>query len=190
MRSPVLLRGAHDSDAPALVDLWSDVLRRGDRPQQVAEVGHVIDRASAMPEERVVVAEVEGRVVGAVHLRTTTFSPINLEPVVQVISPHVLPAYRRHGIGSALIRAAVDFAEEIGIAHVGVAVSAGARDSNRFMARLSLGPVATLRVAPTATVKNRLLASQRPMLARGGARQLTHVLAARRSARRQHPVDD
>jgi predicted N-acetyltransferase YhbS len=184
MRSPVQLRSAHDTDAPALVDLWSDVLRRGDRSQQVAEVGHVIDRVSAMPEERVVVAEVDGQVVGAVHLKTTTFSPINLEPVVQVVSPHVLPDFRRHGIGSALIQAAVDFAEEVGIAHVGVAVSAGARDSNRFMARLSLGPAATLRVAPTATVKNRLYASHRPMLARGG-RQLTAVLAARRSARRQ-----
>lgn len=185
MRSPVQLRTAYEADAPALVDLWSDVLRRGDRSQQVAEVGHVIDRVSAMPEERVVVAEVEGRVVGAVHLKTTTFSPINLEPVVQVVSPHVLPEFRRHGIGSALIQAAVDFAEEVGVAHLGVAVSAGARDSNRFMARLSLGPAATLRVAPTATVKNRLYASHRPMLARGGARQLTAVLAARRSARRQ-----
>ena len=87
MRSPVQLRSAHDTDAPALVDLWSDVLRRGDRSQQVAEVGHVIDRVSAMPEERVVVAEVDGQVVGAVHLKTTTFSPINLEPVVQVVSP-------------------------------------------------------------------------------------------------------
>ena len=70
-----------------------------------------------------VVAEVDGQVVGAVHLKATTYSPINLEPVVQVVSPHVLPEFRRHGIGSALLQAAVDFAEEVGIGHVGVAVS-------------------------------------------------------------------
>ena len=69
-----------DADAPALVDIWSDVLRRVGPDQQVEDIRHVIDRVSAMPEERIVVAEVEGQVVGAVHLRATTFSPINLEP--------------------------------------------------------------------------------------------------------------
>ena len=54
-----------------------------------------------MHEERIVVAEVDGQVVGAVHLRATTLTPINLEPVVQAISPHVLPDFRRHGVGSA-----------------------------------------------------------------------------------------
>jgi len=189
MRTPVYLRAASDADATALVVVWAEVLRRGDHDQQVAELRHVIDRVSAMPEERMVVAEVDGRVVGGVHLRATTYSPINLEPVVQVVSPHVLPEFRRHGIGSALLQAAVDFADECGIAHVGVAVSSGARDSQRFMARLSLGPAATLRVAPVATVKSRLLAGNRPMLARGSARQLTQVLAARRMLRRQQPTE-
>ena len=64
------------------------------------------------------------------------------------------------------------------------AVSAGARDSNRFMARLALGPAATLRVAPVSAVKGRLQA-QRPTMARAPGRQLPKVLAARRSMRRQ-----
>ena len=189
MRSQVHLRAACDTDAPALVHIWSDVMRRVGPDQQIEDIRHVVDRVSAMPEERIVVAEVEGQVVGAVHLRASTFSPINLERVLQVISPHVLPDFRRHGIGSALMQAAVEFAEELGITHVGTAVAAGSRDSNRFMARLSLGPAATLRVAPVGTVKNRLFASHRPMIARGGARQLTHVLAARRSLRRQQPSE-
>ena len=189
MRTPVYLRAAQDSDATELVEVWSEVLRRGDHDQQLAEIRHVIDRVSAMPEERMVVAEVDGRVVGGVHLKATTYSPINLEPVVQVVSPHVLPEYRRHGIGSALLEAAADFADELGIGHVGVAVSAGARDSQRFRARLSLGPAATLRVAAVSTVRSRLIASTRPMLARGGPRQLTQVLAARRSQRRQQLTD-
>ena len=189
MRSPVELRAARHTDAPALVELWHEVLRHGDPSRQEAEVGYVIDRVSAMPhEEQIVVAEVDGQVVGAVHLKATTYSPINLEPVVQAVSPHVLPDFRRHGIGSALMQAAVEFAEERGIAHVGVAVSASARDSNRFMARLALGSVATLRVAPTATVKHRLLAARRPMRSRAGARQVTEVLAARRSLRRKQPL--
>jgi GNAT superfamily N-acetyltransferase len=186
MRAQVLMRPAKDTDAAALVTLWSDVLRRADIEQMTEDVLRVIDRVSAMHEERIVVAEAAGQVVGAVHLKATTFSPLNLEPVVQAISPHVLPEFRRHGIGTLLVEAAVTFAEELGIAHVGTAVSASARDSNRFMARLALGPAATLRVAPTTAVRGRLQA-QRPMFVRGAGRQLPRVLAARRSARRHQP---
>lgn len=186
MRSQVLLRSAEDSDAEALAGLWDDVMRRGDLAQRLDDIRRVLDLAAQTPGERVVVAVVGDRVVGGVHLRATTFSPINLEPVVQVISPHVLPDSRRHGVGSALMEAAVSFAEELGIGHVGTAVSSGARDSNRFMARLGLGPAATLRVAPTATVKARLHHT-RPV-GRAGGRQLTHVLAARRSMRRTSSV--
>ncbi|MGH3346262.1 MAG: GNAT family N-acetyltransferase [Nocardioides sp.] len=184
MRAQVLLRPALAADAHALVDVWADVLRRVDRDQQVEDVRQVIDRVEAMPGERVTVAEVEGRVVGAVHLRATTLSPINLDPVVQAISPHVLPDFRRHGIGTALVEAAVAYAEELGIGHLATAVSAGARDSNRFMARLALGPIATLRVAPVSAVKGRLHAQRRTVI-RASGRQLPKVLAARRSMRRQ-----
>lgn len=182
MRSHVHLRGAVDADAVALVAIWDGVIRRGDHEQQVADMRTVIDRVSAMTEERIVVAEVEDRVVGAVHLRATTASPINLEPVVLAISPHVLADCRRHGVGRALMEAAVLFAEELGIGHVGTAVETGARESNRFMARLALGPAATLRIAPTATVKGRI--QQTRTVGRVGGRHLTEVLAARRSMRR------
>ncbi|MGZ5399574.1 MAG: GNAT family N-acetyltransferase [Nocardioides sp.] len=186
MRAQVLMRSANDADAEALVAVWEDALRRADRVRQVEDVRRIIDRVSAMHEERIVVAEIDGEVVGAVHLMATTFSPVNLEPVVRAISPHVLPDHRRQGIGACLMDAAVAFAEELGIAHVGTAVTPGARDSNRFMARLGLGPVATLRVAPTGALKSRLH-SQRPGLGRATGRQLPKVMAARRSARRRQP---
>lgn len=187
MRSQLLMRPAKDADVPALALIWADVLRRGDRDQQVEDVRRLVDRVSALHEERIVVAEQDGAVVGAVHLKITTFSPINLEPVVWAVSPHVLPEYRRHGIGSALMEAAVAFAEEVGVGHVGTAVSSGARDSQRFMARLALGPAATLRVAPTGVVRGRIQAlwpAQRPGPGRTAGRHLPRVLAARRSMRR------
>jgi GNAT superfamily N-acetyltransferase len=188
MRSLVSLRDAEPADAEVLVDVWADVLRRTDRPDQIADLIETIERVAPLDDERVVVAEYDGQVAGAVHLRATTLSPINLEPVVQTISPHVLPRFRRHGVGRALMEAAVAFAEEHGIADAAAAAIAGSRDANRFMARLALGPHAVLRVAPTAAVKAKLTA-QRPALGRThGGRQLTHVLAARRSLRRSEPT--
>jgi hypothetical protein len=66
---------------------------------------------------------------------------------------------------------------------VATAAASGSRDANRFMARLSLGPQAVLRIATTHAVRAKLTA-QRPPVQRAGGRQLTQVLAARRSMRR------
>jgi GNAT superfamily N-acetyltransferase len=131
-----------------------------------------------------VVAEYDGHLAGAVHLRLTTITPLNLDASVQVMSPQVFPEFRRHGVGRALMDAAVTWAEECGAGHLVTAAPSGSRDGNRFMARLALGPIATFRLAPTTVVRAKLMA-QRPPVARVPARQLTHVLAVRRSMRRQ-----
>ena len=73
----------------------------------------------------------------------------------------MFPQFRRHGIGQPLMESAVAFAEELGIGHVTTARLRSSRDANRFMARLALGPHATLRIAPTHVVRAKVTA-QRP----------------------------
>jgi GNAT superfamily N-acetyltransferase len=180
------LREAVRADAPFLVDLWHDTLRRVDRHEQLGDLELVIKEAGASPEQRLVIAEYDGRPVGAVYLRLTTFSPLNLEPTVQALSPHVVASSRRKGVGRALMDAAIAFAEELGVGHVTTAAASSSRDGNRFLARLGFGPHATLRHASTPVVRARL-AAQLPGSRRAAARrsQLGQVLAARRSMRRQ-----
>jgi len=182
-RHLVSLRSAVPEDADRLADLWQDVLRRVGHEEQAADLYSIIERVQSLHDERLIVAEYDGQVAGAVHLRAATITPLNLEPVVQTVSPHVFPEFRRHGVGRALMEASVAFAEELGIAHVATAVVAGSRDANRFMARLALGPYALLRVAPVHILKGKLCA-QRPPVARTTGRPLTQVLAARRSLRK------
>lgn len=182
-RSLVTLRSALPSDAPLLAVLWSDILRRVGHHDQVADVLAIIESAAESGGDRLVVAEFDGELAGAVHLRVTTLSPLNLEPIVQAVSPHVLPEFRRKGVGRALMDAAVSYAEELGVGHVASAAAASSREANRFMARLALGPQAVLRVATTHAVRAKLTA-QRPQTNRVGGRQLTQVLAVRRSMRR------
>jgi GNAT superfamily N-acetyltransferase len=182
-RSLVFVREAVAADAALLVDLWADLLRRGDEHDHLADMAQVIQVASEDPDQRLVVAEYDGRLAGAVHLRLTTITPLNLDTSVQVMSPNVFPEFRRHGVGRALMDAACGWAEERGAGHVATAAPSGSRDGNRFMARLALAPVATLRLAPTTVVRAKLMA-QLPPVARVPARQLTHVLAVRRSMRR------
>lgn len=182
-RSLVTLRPATPADAPLLAELWTDVIRRVGPEDQVADVCAVLVAVEDSPDERILVAEYDGELAGAVHLHRTTMSALNLEPVVRALSPHVLPRFRRHGVGTALMDAAVTWAEELGISHVATAAVAGSRDANRFMARIALGPYAVLRVATTHAVRSRLGSHRRPAAAPNG-RQLTQVLAARRSLRR------
>jgi GNAT superfamily N-acetyltransferase len=96
---------------------------------------------------------------------------------LQVHHAAVVSALRRRGIGRALMDAAVTWAEELGIGHVATAALPGSREANRFMARLALGPQAVLRIAPTPAVRA-MLTTRNP-----GARQVTQVLAVRRSLR-------
>jgi GNAT superfamily N-acetyltransferase len=182
-RSQVSLRSATPEDAARLAEVWTDVIRRVGPEDQAADMESVVASVLASDRERIVVAEYDGNFAGAVHLEHATMSAINREPVVRALSPHVLAPYRRHGVGTALMEAAVTWAEELGIGHVATAAVAGSRDANRFMARIALGPYAVLRVATTHAVRSRLTVHRRPAGAAGG-RQLTQVLAARRSMRR------
>ncbi|MBA2952370.1 GNAT family N-acetyltransferase [Nocardioides sp. CGMCC 1.13656] len=179
----VTLRSATLEDAPLLAELWQDIARRTGPEDVVADMAAVVAAAQECERQRIVVAEYDGQFAGAVHLERTTMSAINLEPVVRALSPHVLTPFRRHGIGTALMDAAVTWAEEHGIGHVATAAVAGSRDANRFMARIALGPYATLRVAATHAVRARLSLHRRPATT-GNPRQVTQVLAARRSLRR------
>jgi GNAT superfamily N-acetyltransferase len=183
-RSLVFVREAVPADAVRLAELWVDLLRRGDHDDHVADLTQVIELAAQDPDQRLVVAEYDGRFAGAVHLQLTTITPLNLDLSVQVMSPYVFPEFRRRGVGRALMDVAVGWAEERGAGHVATAAASGSRDGNRFMARLALGPVAVLRLAPTTVLRAKLMA-QRPPVARVPARHLTHVLAVRRSMRRQ-----
>ncbi len=183
-RSWVTTRPVVPEDAAFLHELWSASVRRGETAEQRRDIEQVIADTAVDPTLSIVVAEYDGRPAGAAYLRRATFSPVNLEPVLQVLLPTVLPDLQRHGVGRALMEAALAYADEHGITQLGTAATAGSREDNRFMARLGFGPFANYRIAPVSLLRHRVEAS-RPGTARAtGGRPLAGVLAARRSMRR------
>jgi GNAT superfamily N-acetyltransferase len=182
-RSLVALRDASLADVEQLAALWQPFLRRSDS-HQLDDLAGAIERTQQVPGERLVVAEYDGSFAGAVYLKATTYSPVNPEPVLQVHNAAVVDDHRRRGIGKALMEAAVTWAEELGIGHVATAAASGSREANRFMARLALGPQAVLRMAPTPAVRAKLV-GRCP-----GGRQVTQVLAVRRTQRSARSVSN
>ena len=180
-RSLLCLRDATLADVERLVELWAPFLRRG-ADAQLHDLATAIEQLGDRPGERLVVAEFDGEFAGAAFLKAGTYSPVNPEPVLQVHNAAVVPAFRRRGIGKALVESAVTWAEELGIGHVATATASGSREANRFMARLALGPQAVLRMAPTPAVRSKLVARY------PAARQVTQVLAVRRSLRHARSV--
>jgi GNAT superfamily N-acetyltransferase len=182
----VLVRDATPEDEHALVGVWA----RDDRSAEDDAQAHQDARASlariaADPDQRLLVGVLDGEVAGAVHLARSCLTPIHAESAIYVMHLHVLEDYRRHGVGHALLEATLSWAEEKDSSHVVAAVSASSRDSNRFMARLGLAPVATVRGATVAALRAKLPA-ETPVAARAAARsqRIGQVLAQRRSRRR------
>jgi GNAT superfamily N-acetyltransferase len=186
-RTPVTVRAAGPADVASLRELWSDILRKVGFDEQLADVARVVAEADASETRCLAVAEVDGEVAGAVYLEATTFTPLNLEPAVLAVSPHVFAQFRRKGVGSALMEAACRFAEQHGITHVQTAAAAEARDANRFMARLSFAPQATLRAATTSAVRARLPQARQVTQAATSRQRIDRVLAARRIRRERVP---
>ncbi len=191
-RTPVLVRDSVLDDADALVEVWAGMAGRAEAgeppPPARSEAAASITRMASNPDQRLLVACIDGRVVGAVQLNRGSFSPVHAEHAVYLMHLQVLDRFRRHGVGRALLAAAVTWAEETASTFVVGAASVASRDANRFMARLGLGQIATLRGATVGALRAKLPVEP-PAVARVGTGTRSHrsvgqVLVKRRSMRR------
>lgn len=81
-----------------------------------------------------------------------------LLPTATLYVSHLLvaPNFRKRGAGRALLTGAVRHAEDRDIDHVVVGVQAGARDANRYLARLGFAPLVVRRIASVSTLRRSL----------------------------------
>ncbi len=187
-RSPVHVRDASREDAESLLEIWGTGRAAGHEgsPPGLEDVGASVDRIAADPEQRLLVGSIDDRVAGAVHLTRGPLTPIHGDTAVYVGHLQVIDDLRRHGVGRALIEAAVTWAEQKNTPHVLAAAAVTSRDANRFMARLGFGQLAVIRGA-TVTALRAKLPVEPPAAARMGTRShrsVGQVLVQRRSLRR------
>lgn len=174
-RGGLRVRDAVPDDMEALLGLWA-----GLGPRLGVEEGReVLAQLATNPDERLLVGELNGELVCCVTLDCRPMSPFHAEPVLHTSFLLVAPAHRKHGFAHALLEAAVAWAEERGIDTI-TALTTGDRESNRFLARLGLLDVATIRVSTVSALRHKLT----PTTLRGTSAR-TRLMAQRRSARRQ-----
>lgn len=188
-RNPVQVRDAGPEDAAALLEVWGDFRRTGaERAYGSAEIeaANALARIAADPDERLLVGIYEDKLVGATHLMRAGISPLHTETAIHVTHLHVLGGYRRHGVGKALMEAAVSWAEEKDTNHLIAAASVHSRDANRFMARLGLSQIAIVRGAaiPALRAKMPVEPPAGAMVNSRNHRSVGQVLAQRRLQRR------
>jgi GNAT superfamily N-acetyltransferase len=180
------VRDARPEDATALLQLWSEAGGRGPEaptPRPVGEAESALAQAAADPDERVVVGFFEGELVAAVHLRRAAMSPLHTDMAVHTSYLLVNPEHRKHGFAKVLLDAAVTWAEDKDVSHITAITSSTSRDTNRFLARLGLATVASVRVANTAMLRRKL--TPEPLRPTDARRSVGRILAQRRSVQRR-----
>jgi GNAT superfamily N-acetyltransferase len=182
-RCALEIRDARPEDVAGLLHLWTYAGRNEATPRPVDEATRSLAQIAADPDERMLVGLVDQQVVAAVHLHRSQLSPLHTETAVHTSYLLVLPEHRRHGHARALLDATVSWAEEKDVTHITAITTSSSRDTNRFLARLGLGTVATIRIATTATMRRKL--SPEVIRSPEARRQLGRVLAQRRSIQRR-----
>lgn len=184
-RHTLEIKDARPEDAAALLGLWAQLGARGEQssPRPIEDAEAALAQVAADPDERFLVGFHEGALVAALHLRRSAISPLHNDMAIHTSYLLVTPEHRKHGFARALLDVAVSWAEEKDIARVSAITASNSRDTNRFLARLGLAPVATVRMTNTALLRRKLTPEAiRPLDAR---RNLGRVLAQRRSIQRR-----
>lgn len=191
-RHPVVLRDADREDAAALIALWSECAAAGTdegseaftqqtlwREPGVAEAAAALDFALSRPDKRIIVALVEGEIVGATVCDLSTLTPITLTRVLIVTEIQVSPRHRRRHVASTLLSAAATYGEDHNCELVVAAIPAYARQPNRYLTKIGFNQIAVLRAIQASKLRSRLTTRAT------NSRDTGRLIAVRRILRRR-----
>jgi len=196
-RLPLVIRGAVREDAAALIALWDECATvspddAGEaltqqamwRKPSVAEAAEAIELNLSRPEKRILVALVEGEIVGAAVCDLQTLNPISLTRVLLITDLQVRARFRRHAVASALLSAAAAYGEDAHCEIVLAMVATQARESARFLAKIGFNQVAIVRAIQASKLRSRLAGKAT------NSAQTGKLIAMRRTLRRRHADPD
>ncbi len=133
------VRTAVEADLPhvlALLDQMDDSMYpQRDDAGEAARLS-VFHEIAADPHQHLLVADAGGRIVGTVHLVVISHLSRSCRPSGLLESMVVDEAYRRKGVGAALLREAERLAREAGCYKLALSSNLARRGAHRFYSRL------------------------------------------------------
>ena len=169
LRSPVVVRAATEQDVESLTPLWdefceqigSSLVPSGfiDVPERVRErirISNATAEAGARPTYRLAIALSDGQPIAFASMTVVDRGLMSASSAVLIDVVHVKQGERKRGAGTALLRHAVAFADEVGASDVAVSVAPQVRDANRFYARHGFTQMVPRRSSPVSQLRRKL----------------------------------
>jgi ribosomal protein S18 acetylase RimI-like enzyme len=191
-RHPIVLRDADREDAAALIALWAECAAASRdegseaftqqmlwREPGVAEAADALEFALRSPDKRIIVALVDGDLVGATVCDIRTLTPVTMDMVLVVTEIQVSPRHRRRTVASTLLSAAASYGEERGCEIVVASIPAHAREPNRYLTKIGFNQIAVLRAIQASKLRSRLTSRATK------SRDTGKLIAVRRTMRRR-----
>ena len=133
------VRAATEADLPRLLELLDQIdgsmYPRRDDADEATRLSN-FQEITADPRQHLLVAETEGRIAGTVHLIVIPHVSRSCKPSGLLESMVVDEAYRRKGVGAALLREAGRLAREAGCYKLALSSNLARRGAHRFYSRL------------------------------------------------------
>lgn len=191
-RPPIILRDADREDAAALIALWAECAAASKdegseaftqqalwREPGVAEASAALDLTLSRPDKRVIVALIEGEIVGATVCDVSTLTPINLTHILIVTEIQVSPRFRRKSVASTLLSAAASYGEDHNCEIVLASIPVHSREPHRYLTKIGFSQVAVLRAIQASKLRSRLTTKAT------NSRDTGKLIAVRRTLRRR-----
>jgi len=135
----LVVRAAAEADLPRVLELLDQIDDRmysqREDAGQAARLS-AFHRIAADPRQHLLVAEADGRIVGTVHLVVIPHLSRTCKPSGLLESMVVHEAYRRKGVGAALLREVQRLALEAGCYKLALSSNLARRGAHRFYSRL------------------------------------------------------
>ncbi|AXT84779.1 hypothetical protein C6I20_05945 [Aeromicrobium sp. A1-2] len=191
-RPHIVLRDADREDAHALVALWNECAGAGQdegseaftqqslwREPGVAEAASALELNLGRPDKRIIVALIDGEIVGATVCDIGTLTPITLTRVLIVTEIQVSPRFRRKSVASTLLSAAATYGEEHNCEIVVAAIPVHSREPHRYLTKIGFTQIAVLRAIQSSKLRSRLTTKAT------NSRDTGKLIAVRRTLRRR-----
>jgi GNAT superfamily N-acetyltransferase len=136
----LLIREAREDDIDGIAAALADdtVGGHGNTTDEAARPGYLaaFARIAASPNDRLYVAELDGEVVGTFQTTLITVMTRHGRPDMTIEAVHVRDKVRAKGVGTAMMRFAIEEARHAGASLVQLTSNAKRVDAHRFYERL------------------------------------------------------